>query len=240
MGTRDQTGSMQGLLLRFDVLQACGTWRRVVWQIVTNGGEPAAAFFRVKRGGNILLRNVVTSVPNYTVSRPRSLQSLEVLILSNRPTHPHINICVIWSNSKPELHLLFFNFLGWGETESTWYVGHYLGLSYLPRMMMCVEQSVEWTLAGETEVLGEILLQCHFVHHKSHMAWDRTRAAAVGSRRLTAWAMERPSRSPKYHLKIQFLPHRKPLYYRSQPVNAVCGKSRCLLWESYGTLKYTV
>jgi hypothetical protein len=52
---------------------------------------------------------------------------------------------------------------------------------------------VEWGLAGETEVLGENLLQCHFVHHKSHMTWDRTRAAAVGSQRLTAWAMARPN-----------------------------------------------
>jgi hypothetical protein len=32
----------------------------------------------------------------------------------------------------------------------------------------------------------ENLPLCHFVHHKSYMTWDRTRAVAVGSRRLTA------------------------------------------------------
>jgi hypothetical protein len=48
-------------------------------------------------------------------------------------------------------------------------------------MMMNMEQSVECELAGETEVLGENLPQCHFVHHKSHMTWARTRAAALGS-----------------------------------------------------------
>jgi hypothetical protein len=42
------------------------------------------------------------------------------------------------------------------------------GLLYQPRVIMIMEKSVEW-LAGETEVLGENLPQCRFVHHKPHM-----------------------------------------------------------------------
>jgi hypothetical protein len=64
------------------------------------------------------------------------------------------------------------------------------GLLYQPRMMDDddVEQSLEW-LVGETEVSEGNWPQCHCVHHKSHMtSWVRTRAAAVGRWRLTAWA----------------------------------------------------
>jgi hypothetical protein len=45
--------------------------------------------------------------------------------------------------------------------------------------MMCVEQPVVLELAGEAEALGG--------NQVSHdLTWTRTRAAALGSRRLTA------------------------------------------------------
>jgi hypothetical protein len=44
------------------------------------------------------------------------------------------------------------------------------GLLYLPRVIVRMEKSVEWTvLAGETEELGENLPRRLFVHHKSHL-----------------------------------------------------------------------
>jgi hypothetical protein len=46
------------------------------------------------------------------------------------------------------------------------------GLLYLSRVIMMMENLVEWRLAGETEeVFGEHLPQRHFVHHKSHLTW---------------------------------------------------------------------
>jgi hypothetical protein len=41
-----------------------------------------------------------------------------------------------------------------------------IGLLHQPRVIMMTEKLVEWRLAGETEVLGENLPQCYFVHHK--------------------------------------------------------------------------
>jgi hypothetical protein len=42
---------------------------------------------------------------------------------------------------------------------------------------------------GETDELGGILPQCYLVHQMSHMTWDRTRAAKVGTWLITACAM---------------------------------------------------
>jgi hypothetical protein len=76
-----------------------------------------------------------------------------------------------------------FLFIASGVGLSPLYCGH-----FWPIVPAIVEQLVELRLAGETEVLGENLLQRHFVHHKTHLTRprDRTRAAAVGSQRLTA------------------------------------------------------
>jgi hypothetical protein len=89
-----------------------------------------------------------------------------------------------------------------------------IGLLCQFRVIMMMEELVEW-LATETEVLGENLAQCRFVHHKTHMrARTRTRAAAVGSQRLTAWATARPYMD---------------LYYKGY--NAMTWSSETRLWE---------
>jgi hypothetical protein len=47
------------------------------------------------------------------------------------------------------------------------------GLLYLPRVIVRMENFVQWRLAGETEVLGENVAEHHFVHHKSHLTRTR-------------------------------------------------------------------
>jgi hypothetical protein len=67
--------------------------------------------------------------------------------------------------------IIFFKLVYWGM-ESNWVHSALrppIGILCQPRVIMMMEKLVEWWLEGETEVLGENLPQCRFVHHKPHM-----------------------------------------------------------------------
>jgi hypothetical protein len=71
---------------------------------------------------------------------------------------------------KIKTYVFFFN-LHSGGWSPNWVHSARLpltGLMYLPRVIVRMENLVEW-MAGETKVLGENLPRHHFVHHKSHL-----------------------------------------------------------------------
>jgi hypothetical protein len=51
-------------------------------------------------------------------------------------------------------------------------------------MIMMMEKLVEW-LTGESEILGENLSQCRFVHHKLHMLPGRETNGKPATNRLS-------------------------------------------------------
>jgi hypothetical protein len=60
-----------------------------------------------------------------------------------------------------------------------------IGLLYLPRVIMRMDNLVEWWLAGETEVLGENPPQYHFVRNESHMTWPDENPGRRGGKPAT-------------------------------------------------------
>jgi hypothetical protein len=100
-----------------------------------------------------------------------------------------------WEERNMDLHRKFF-FWGGGCVA--------IGIAAIPGLLcqsraivkMIVEKQMQCRLTGETEVLGENLLQCHF-YPSQNSTWPdpgSNPGVAVGSRRLTAWAMARPAR----------------------------------------------
>jgi hypothetical protein len=62
--------------------------------------------------------------------------------------------------------------------------GLLIGLLCQPRVIVMMEKLVEW-LAGETEVLGENVPQCRFIHHKPHMLCPDSNPGRRGGKPVT-------------------------------------------------------
>jgi hypothetical protein len=86
------------------------------------------------------------------------------------------------------------------------------------------KQFVEWEVAGETAVIGENVSLCHFAHHKTSMTiCDRSNAAAVENRRLTACVV---GNLAVWHSHLVRL--KKNMYTRQQPyINSVLSANQC-------------
>jgi hypothetical protein len=74
-----------------------------------------------------------------------------------------------FSNSQRLINFFNSHSGGWSPSWVHSARRPFTGLSYLPRVIMMMENLVEWRLVGEIEVLGENLPQRHSVHHKSHL-----------------------------------------------------------------------
>jgi hypothetical protein len=87
---------------------------------------------------------------------------------------------------------LKFSFIASGVGLSPLYCGHFWPIVPAPDDRWGRLWNEDWQ--GKLKYSEKNLPQRHFVHHKSHLTRprDRTRATAVGSQRLTTWAMAQP------------------------------------------------
>jgi hypothetical protein len=120
------------------------------------------------------------------------------------------------------------------QTGSTRHVGHFWAIVPAP-VIVRMENLVEWTLAGETEVLGETLPQRHFCLPQITLdkTLARTRATAVGNQRLTAWAMARP-------LSILLFICTNTVAWTECEGSDLQNKLKCILYRSSVTIKVTI
>jgi hypothetical protein len=92
-----------------------------------------------------------------------SVISYVMFILSSCPASCYLPIHIIYIFTVIVMLSKLFKFVILRHCQYRYYIASMI------RWLMNVKQSVEWKVAGETEVLGENPPQCNFVHHKSHM-----------------------------------------------------------------------
>jgi hypothetical protein len=105
---------------------------------------------------------------------------------------------------------IFFNLLGWVETESIWYVGHAVS-----------ERGIDMGNLSTRRKPSSLPLYLPQIPHD--LAWDRTWAAAVGGWRLTVWSAAWPKNWTDSHAEYTVLLSEKvPLQKKSGECWLMC------------------
>jgi hypothetical protein len=118
-------------------------------------------------------------------------------------THPHLVQSSIMSRSYiPSPWLLhgvtgqlYFSSWRWGGSSTQACVPTYVSILCIPQMIQVWRATVEWYWQGKTEELWEKLVPVPLCPRQipHGLTWARTQASAVRGRRLTTWAMARPT-----------------------------------------------
>jgi hypothetical protein len=128
-------------------------------------------------------------VPGWNTSYSMSFYELNDMF---RPHRGHRQVYMYDSCSFVVVVVFFLSFSGWGETESTWYVGHCWTIVPAPDDDYGAVGGMRIGRGNQSTRRKPAPVPLCPPQIPHGLTWDRTRAAAVGSQRLTAWAMARP------------------------------------------------
>jgi hypothetical protein len=134
-------------------------------------------------------------------------ESVERVRMAKRNLFPGWNFAAQETEQKLNIAVVknpaYCIFLGSGEAESTWYVGHYLAYHASPDDKCGGVGGMTIGRGNRSTRRKPAPMPLRPPQIPHNVTWNRTQPSVVGSRRQTAWAMARPC---VLHLEVVFRP----------------------------------